>query len=192
MPLRSLKVWWDDWFQFLFESNKTMINKGVQAVSIVLLLGTIGCQDRQAVVVQSNDTQETSAEPEQVHTHSDADKLVWVQSDIEAGDFVISLGHHGTHFHGGDEIEPAVSISRGGKDIADAVVHNCLVAEGGETVLCEERETIFEPKTDEEPAHYAQGGLAIPKETRTFLIRFRIQLPEVDAEATYDIEVESH
>ncbi len=44
--------------------------------------------------------------------------------------------------------------------------------------------------SDEEPAHYAQGRLIIPKETRRFLIRFRIQLPEVDAEQTYDIELE--
>ena len=48
------------------ESNKTMINKGFQAVCTVLLLGTIGCQDRQAVVVPANETQETSVERSKV------------------------------------------------------------------------------------------------------------------------------
>jgi hypothetical protein len=167
-----------------------MIKNGIKAVSIAALLGTIGCQDGQAPVAETTQTQEVSAAVQTGHTHGDADKLVWVRSDIEDGDFLISLGHHGEHFHGGDEIEAAVSISRGGEDVSNAVVHNSIVTEEGETVLCDEQATVFEPKTDEEPAHYAQGGLTIPQETPRFLIRFRIQLPGVDAESTHDITLD--
>jgi hypothetical protein len=124
----------------------------------------IGCQDGQALVAETTRTQEVSAVAAAGYTHGDADKLVWVRSDIEDGEFLISLGHHGEHFHGADEIEPAVSISRGGEDVSKAVVHNSIVVEEGETVLCEEQATVFEPRTDEEPAHYAQGCLTIPKE----------------------------
>lgn len=165
--------------------------KRFQAASIFfLLLAMIGCRDPEAPVVDKVETQDGSAEPDTGHSHGDADLLVWAQSDVEEGDFLLSLGHHGKHFHGGDEIEPAVGISRGGKDVADAVVHNSLVSEDGETVLCEEQETIFEPKTDDEPAHYAQGGLVIPEGTSKFLIRFRIQLPDVETESIFDVERE--
>ncbi|MCP4169883.1 MAG: hypothetical protein GY758_03815 [Fuerstiella sp.] len=167
-----------------------MIHNGFQTAFIVAILGTIGCHDGQTPVVESPPTPPDSAAAETGHTHGDADKLVWVRSDIEEGEFLISLGHHGEHFHGGDDIEPAISISRGEEDVSDAVVYNSLVAEEGETVLCEEQATVFEPKTDEEPAHYAQGGLTIPKETPTFLIRFRIQLPGVEAESTHDITLD--
>jgi hypothetical protein len=156
------------------ESMRAMINNGFAAASIVVLLATIGCQDVQTPVAETTPTSQKSAAPEESHSHGDADKLVWVHSDIEEGEFLISLGHHGEHFHGGDEIEPAVSISRDGEDVSNAIVHNSLVAAEGETVLCEEQATVFEPKTDAEPVHYAQGALTIPKDARTFLIRFRI------------------
>ncbi|MDG1896162.1 MAG: hypothetical protein P8J37_14765 [Fuerstiella sp.] len=164
-----------------------MINNGFQSAFIVAILVAIGCQDGQTPVADTPPAPQNSAAADTGHTHGDADKLVWVQSDIEDGEFLISLGHHGEHFHGGDEIEPAVSISKDGEDVSNAVVHNSIVNEDGEAVLCEEQATVFEPKTDEEPAHYAQGGLTIPKETPKFLIRLRIQLPGVDAESTHDI-----
>lgn len=167
-----------------------MTNKGFRAVPYAMFLALMGCQDGSVPVADTNSTPNNSAAAETWHTHGDADKLVWVRSDIEEGEFLISLGHHGEHFHGGDDIEPAISISRREEDVSDAVVYNSLVVEEGTTVLCEEHATVFEPKTDEEPAHYAQGTLTIPKETQTFLIRFRVQLPGVDAESKHDITLD--
>lgn len=114
--------------------------------------------------------------------------MVWAQSDIREGDFVLSLGHRGEEFQGGDSIEPAVRIMMGDVEIKDAVVHSSLVAEDGEIILAEERLSDFAATTDEEPAHYATGTLKIPEDTQTFLIRFRIKLPEVETESIYDIE----
>jgi hypothetical protein len=179
-----------------------MFTNSLRTLCAILLLATVGCQDDQsAATVESTDPAATSSdaaspsksgskESEKTHQHSEDDVLVWVQRDIEDGDFVISLGHHGVHFHGGDEIEPAVTITKGGQDVPDAVVHNSLIAEDGETVLAEEKPTVFEPKTEHEPAHYAQGALLIPKDTEKFMLRFRIKLPGIDAESAYDIEQE--
>lgn len=101
---------------------------------------------------------------------------------------MLSLGHRGAEFQGGDAIEPAVKIMKGDVEINDAVVHSSLVAEDGETVLAEERLSDFAATTDEEPAHYATGTLTIPEDTQTFLIRFRIKLPAVETESIYDLE----
>ena len=76
------------------------------------------------------------------------------------------------------------------EDVADAVVFNSLIADDGVAVLAEEKPTVFEPKTEDEPAHYAQGALLIPKKAKKYVIRFRIKLPGIDAESAYDIEQE--
>ena len=176
-----------------------MVNNAFLTLSLFGMLVIAGCQEEPsaesansevpAKISAADATTETEAS-EKSHTHSEDDILVWVQSDIEDGDFMISLGHHGVHFHGGDEIEPAVTITRDGKDVADAVVFNSLSAEDGQTVLAEEKPTVFEPKTEDEPAHYAQGALLIPKDAKKYVIRFRIKLPGIDAESAYDIEQE--
>lgn len=62
----------------------------------------------------------------------------------------------------GQEVEPAVSITRGSQPVSDAQVFNSLLSADGTTILAEEVATVFEPTTPEEPAHYAQGGLAVP------------------------------
>lgn len=177
-----------------------MFNNAIHLISLVAILMAVGCQeptpgdnvDSSESTAATETTTESPSETatKKPHSHSDDDILVWVQSEIEDGEFTVSLGHHGVHFHGGDEIEPAVSISKGEEDVADAVVFNNLIAEDRETILAEERPTVFEPKTEDEPAHYAQGALVIPKNTKKFLIRFRIKFPGVDAESTYDIEQE--
>jgi hypothetical protein len=47
----------------------------------------------------------------------------------------IKLGHHGKHLHAGQEVEPAVSITRNGKGVSDAKVFNSLLSADGKTVL---------------------------------------------------------
>lgn len=170
-----------------------MIQSILYTLMALMMLIIVGCQDPENTQTGSGDATPPTAdapEADDKHTHDAADVLTWVQLDIQEGDFTLSLGHHGDHFHGGDTIEPAVKISRGDDDVADAIVHNSLVAEDAETVLAEERPTVFEPMTDDEPAHYAQGALQIPKDAKNFLIRFRIQLPGSDIESMYDIPCE--
>ncbi len=122
------------------------------------------------------------------HTHGEDDALVWEGEPRKQADMQIQLGHHGKHLHAGKEVEPAVSITRDGKPVSDAKVFNSLLSADGETVLAKEVATIFEPTTKDEPAHYAQGALAIPKDTKNVIIRFRVVPSDGDA-ATYDVPV---
>ncbi|MHC4880164.1 MAG: hypothetical protein ACYTGL_27255 [Planctomycetota bacterium] len=122
------------------------------------------------------------------HSHGENDALVWEGGPVEHSGTTILLGHHGKHLHAGEEVEPAVSIVRDGKPVSDAKVFNALVSADTQTVLAKEVATVYEPTTEEEPAHYAQGGLAIPKDVKKVVIRFRIVLPGEDAK-TFDVPV---
>lgn len=123
------------------------------------------------------------------HTHGEDDALVWEGEPVEHSGTTILLGHHGKHLHAGEEVEPAVSIVRDGKPVSDAKVFNALLSADGETVLAKEVATVYEPTTEEEPAHYAQGGLAIPKDVKKVVVRFRIVLPGEEAK-TFDVAID--
>jgi hypothetical protein len=123
------------------------------------------------------------------HSHSGDDALIW-RRDVERAGYAIRLGHHGEHLHAGEEVEPAIGITRDGKPVSDAKVFNTLVAEDEETIAAKEAATIYEPPTAEEPAHYAQGGLTIPADAKRIIIRYRILLPADAGEVTYDVPVD--
>ena len=133
---------------------------------------SVGCDDAGESVVDNGSETET-------HLHEPGDELVWeVKEKIADTDFEIWFGHHGSHFHAGDTIEPSVAIMKAGEAFADAKVFNQLadpsdVARG----LTDEIKTVYEPATDEEIAHYAQGDLKIPADASKCMIRFRIELP---------------
>ncbi len=113
----------------------------------------------------------------QPHTHSHDDVLFWQRDGIEHEGALVSLGHHGTHIHGGEEIEPAVSVARDGEPVADAHVSFSLVDAQGSEVAGPEM-AIYEPPTAEEPAHYAQAKLLVPGDVKRITIRYRIELPD--------------
>jgi hypothetical protein len=123
------------------------------------------------------------------HTHGADDALVWEGEPKNHNGLEIKLGHHGKHLHAGEEVEPAVSITRAGQPVSDAKVFNSLLSADGGTVLAEEVATIFEPTTADEPAHYAQGGLAIPNDVEEVVIRFRI-VPADGEETTFDVPIQ--
>lgn len=123
------------------------------------------------------------------HTHGEDDALLWEGAPKNHNGLEIKLGHHGKHLHAGEEVEPAVSITRGGQPVSDAKVFNSLLNADGSTVLSEEVATVFEPTTADEPAHYAQGGLMIPKDAKEVVIRFRI-VPTNGEEATFDTPIQ--
>ncbi|GAB5444672.1 MAG: hypothetical protein Fues2KO_50210 [Fuerstiella sp.] len=122
------------------------------------------------------------------HSHGEDDALVWEGVPKEHAGLVIKLGHHGKHLHAGEKVEPAVSITRDGEAVADAKVFNALFSADGKTELAKEVATVYEPTTEEEPAHYAQGALAIPKGVTSVVIRFRIVPSGADA-VTFDVPV---
>lgn len=122
------------------------------------------------------------------HVHGDADALVWRGQPRNYAGLKIQLGHHGKQLHAGEEVEPAVSITRDGRPVSNAKVFNSLLSADGKTVLAEEVATTFEPTTDKEPAHYAQGAMSIPKNIAKVVIRFRIA-PESGDVVTFDIPV---
>lgn len=123
------------------------------------------------------------------HSHSGDDALVWSKPEIQHSGYVILLGHHGEHLYAGKPVEPAVSLTRDGHPVAEAQVFNSLWSGDGKTMLANEIPTIYEPPTTEEPAHYAQGGLAIPNNAKDSVIRFRIVLPGNTGEVSYDLAV---
>ncbi len=48
----------------------------------------------------------------------------------------------------------------------------------------------YEPESEDEPAHYAQGQLHLPKGFSQLIIRFRIALPGLASELTRDITID--
>lgn len=121
------------------------------------------------------------------HSHGEDDALVWEGEPKEHAGLIIKLGHHGKHLHAGEEVEPAVSITRDGQPVNDAKVFNALLGEDGKE-LAKEVATVYEPTTDEEPAHYAQGGLKIPVGVSKVVIRFRI-VPADGEAVEYDVPI---
>jgi hypothetical protein len=122
------------------------------------------------------------------HSHGADDALVWEGEPREHAGLQIQLGHHGEQLHAGEEVEPAVSIVRNGKPVDDAKVFNALVSADGQTVLAKEVATVYEPTTDDEPAHYAQGALAIPNGVAEVILRFRIVSAGADP-VSFDVPV---
>ena len=123
------------------------------------------------------------------HAHGEDDALVWQGEPREHAGLLIQLGHHGKHLHAGESVEPAVSITRDGQPVDDAKVFNLLLSVDGQTIPSEEVATVFEPTTEDEPAHYAQGPLSIPKGVGKVVIRFRIVAPDAD-EVTFDVPID--
>jgi len=147
---------------------------------------TVGCQNP-----AQTDSKSGGDSAGQWHEHGPNDELVWESKEKLDGGIDFWLGHHGDHFHAGDKIELSVAITKDGKALADAKVFNQLVDPGdlGKTIT-EEVATVYEPETEEEIAHYAQGELVIPAdaEGKGCVIRFRIEIPEAES-LTRDMEV---
>jgi hypothetical protein len=128
-------------------------------------------------------------EAEHGHSHTGGDELVWPKKDLEHAGYTLNLGHHGIRVLAGHDVEPAVSIQRDGTDVADAKVFISLISVEDEQVIAEEVSTIYEPKTDSEPAHYAQGKLSVPEGPGRVIIRYRITFPQAGSEETFNVEV---
>jgi len=98
-------------------------------------------------------------------------------------EYELSYGYHGKHFHAGDTIEPAVSITKNGEDYSDTkcTVQLALLDPGDASKVIEQLpgkpEMNFEPKTEEEPAHYAQAELHIPNTAKVQCqLQFHVEL----------------
>ncbi len=124
------------------------------------------------------------------HTHEGDDALFWQREGIEHEGYVIKLGHHGLKVYADHDLEPAVSVTRDGEPVTDAKVFNSLVAADRKTVLAAEVATVYEPATDEEEAHFAQGELKVPGDVSRVIIRYRIELPG-GSEYQHDVKVEA-
>ena len=158
-------------------------------VSMAILMLIAGCQDPAETTSSDAATQDGSP-AEVAHTHEPGDELVW-ESKEKIADIGIELwlGHHGNHFHAGDMIEPSVAIMKDGKAYADATVYNRLVDPNDPTKsITDEVAAVYEPETEEEIAHYAQGDLKIPADAEACVIRFRIESLEIGS-LTRDIKV---
>lgn len=154
-----------------------------------LLMAGCGSAENETVPTQVGQQSSEETEKEHGHSHEGGDALVWTREKIEHKGFSITLGHHGHRVLAGRKVEPAVAILRDGTDIADAKVFNSLVSVDDDKVLAEEVATVYEPKTDAEPAHYAQGGLNVPEKLERVIIRYRILLPGDAGEVKFDESV---
>ena len=157
-------------------------------------LDATGAEARLVVMIDgksySGNLQHDHAGHSHGHSHTGDDVLVWRRDDIKHEGFDIRLGHHGQHLHAGKPVEPAVSITRDDKPVADAKVFNSLIAADGQTELADEVATVYEPTTKAEPAHYAQGPLKVPPKAESVIIRYRIVLPGDAGEVSYDVQVD--
>jgi len=117
---------------------------------------------------------DTTGKTNEEHDH---DKLVWDTEGIEESGYRIDLGKHGDHVDAGFGFEPAVVITKDGTDVDDAEVFVALLSDDKKTVLAEEVQAEFEPRTDDEPAHYAKAELKVPNTPPKMVIRYRIKLP---------------
>ncbi|MFT7638398.1 MAG: hypothetical protein ACI9G1_000119 [Pirellulaceae bacterium] len=144
-------------------------SKNIWLIVLLSLTLTLGCGKPET------EGEGTPANSEHAHSHGDGDELVWaVKQKLADSEFEIWLGHHGSHFHAGDTIEPAISVTSSGEAYADAKVFIALVdPDNSEKLLGDEVPTVYEPATDEEIAHYAQGELTIHSDALKFAIRYR-------------------
>ena len=159
-------------------------------VCVSLIALVIGCSQKSSESKKEKSAKSTGENHAESHEHGDDDKLVWVKKDIAIGPYQVTLGHHGDHFHYGEEIEPAVMITKDGKDVGDATIQNCLITASDSKVVAEKKDLKYEPKTEHEPAHYAQGNLVIPKDKNKFQIQFTINLPGDTKEHVHAIDFE--
>ena len=124
------------------------------------------------------------------HAHAAGDQLVWpLKETIADTGYEIWFGHHGDHFHGGEQIEPAIAITNDGQPVDNAQVFNGLVNVDNADSVSGEVAAKYEPATATEIAHYAQGHLAIPQGVKKITIRYRVSVPDVSDEITRDVEV---
>ena len=156
------------------------------ALSVIVTVFISGCRPSS----QPEETSETKGGHSHTHSHDGDDALVWVEENVEHDGFLMALGHHGEHLHSGMFVEPAIGITRDGEDVGDATVVNSLVLADGSNVIIEQNATIYEPKTEEEPAHYAQGPLYLPKGSEQVVVRFHIGLPGAEETITRDITID--
>ncbi|MDH3718321.1 MAG: hypothetical protein OES79_09400, partial [Planctomycetota bacterium] len=109
------------------------------------------------------------------HGHDDEpdDTLLWDPDKQQLADCEIVLGRHGVVIHAGEDLEAAIAIYRGGQSVADAEVFATLLGPNGTTVIAEEASAVFEPATDDEPAHYGQATLAVPDDQEQVIVQYR-------------------
>ena len=82
---------------------------------------------------------------------------------------------------------PAVAIVKDGADIGEAEL-TCQLMDGKyplETPV----KMIFEPKTEEEPAHFAGAKLTFPPKDKTYLVKFEIKIDGTEETFSDTIEV---
>ena len=123
------------------------------------------------------------------HSHEGDDELIWQRADLEHEGYVISLGHRGKQLFAAHDAEPAVMITKDGEPVADAKVFVTLLDSAGETVITGKQATVFEPTTEEEPAHYAQAEVKLPSDGTEVTLRYQIEFP-AGAEFTKDVVVQ--
>ncbi len=157
-------------------------------VFVSLIAFMMGCNQQSSKSETEKNAKSNGDNHAESHEHGDDDKLVWVKKEIPIDQYRVTLGHHGDHFHYGGEIEPAVMITKDGQDIAGAKIQNCLILASDSKVVAEKKDLKFEPKTEQEPAHYAQGNLVIPKDRGKFQIQFTIKLPGETKEHVHAID----
>ena len=143
-----------------------------------------GCTNR-----TTSTTNNTGGTTHPEHEHDHGDELFWQREGVEEAGYVISLGHHGIDIFAGHKVEPAVSITQDDQPVADAQVFCTLLDDEGNEVIADEVGTVFEPTTAEEPAHYAQGELNVPGGLARVVIRYRIRLPGISEDLSYDIPI---
>ena len=124
--------------------------------------------------------------------HGASNVLMW-HEDIAFEGCAVRLGQHGLVVQSGTELEPAVSIERDGQPVTDAKISVSLLDAEGKKTIAEPQQAVFEPATEEEPAHYAQDFLFVPEEAKKVTIRYRIDLVN-GSTTTRDIliQTESH
>lgn len=166
-----------------FTTDDVALGEALHAGAEARLVAKIGGRSYNAAIEHGHD------QGGHGHSHTGDDALIWRQEGVKEGEYTIALGHHGKELHAGEPVEPAIMVTKGGQDVADAKVFNALLAEDGETVVADEKPTVYEPKTEEEPAHYAQGELTVPKDAKKVVLRYRIVLPD-GTEKTFDVPVD--
>ena len=156
---------------------------------VSLVVGACNSATDESAPEQTATQTTNETEAEHGHSHEGDDELVWPREGLEHNGYTLNLGHHGVRVLAGHDLEPAVSIQRDGTDVDDAEVFISLISIDDKQTLAKEVSTIYEPKTDTEPAHYAQGKLPVPEGSERIIIRYRIKFPQASSEETFDVPV---
>jgi hypothetical protein len=150
---------------------------------ILLLLSAVGCTPRPS----------TKSGPEDAPGQLSQPDIVWAQTDLDHQGASINLGYR-ARSAADSTIRAVASVVRDDEPVASAMVFVDVVStstdETAASTAAGEKATVYEPATDDSPAHYISEPVSLPAGSKDLALRFRIVLPEAEDDFVHQVPLQ--